>query len=244
MDHLKIYSDPEILAKSVSQQLMEWIAKSPATNFHLAISGGSTPNLLFQELAERYADSDLWQKTHFWWVDERMVESGDPESNYGTAQRLLFSRISIPERNIHPIHGALEPSREAAYYSAEIAGSVPMKNGWPRFDLVLLGMGEDGHTASIFPGSLALLKAEHICEVAIHPATRQLRITLTGEVINRAATVCFLVTGHAKAERLREIRSEDEKGRSLPAFGIRPASGELYWFADQGAANLLHGPLL
>lgn len=240
MNHLNIYSNPEILAKTVSSLLMEWIAQSTSPGFHLSVSGGSTPNLLFEELANQYPDSVLWQKTHFWWVDERMVESGDPESNYGTAQRLLFSKIQIPEGNIHRIRGERNPALEAISYSAEIAGSVPMKDGWPRFDLVLLGMGEDGHTASIFPGHLALLKSEHICEVATHPATQQLRITLTGEVINRAATVCFLVTGTAKADRLLEILSKEEMGKLLPASGIHPVNGELIWFADRNAAQLLH----
>jgi len=240
MNHLNIYSNPETLAKTVGPLLMEWIAKSPSSCFHLAVSGGSTPNLLFEELAGQYPDSILWQKTHFWWVDERMVRSADPEGNYGTAQRLLFSKIRIPEGNIHRIRGERNPALEAVSYSAEIAGSVPMKDGWPRFNLVLLGMGEDGHTASIFPGHLALLKSQHICEVATHPATQQLRITLTGEVINRAATVCFLVTGNAKANRLSEILSKGEMGKLLPAGGIHPVNGELIWFADRNAAQLLH----
>ncbi len=237
---LTIYKVPEELASSVADQLMDWIALSKGKRYDMAISGGSTPNLLFAALASRYADSTIWQNTHFWWVDERMVRSADPESNYGTAQRLLFSKIRIPEGNIHRIRGERNPALEAVSYSAEIAGSVPMKDGWPRFNLVLLGMGEDGHTASIFPGHLALLKSEHICEVATHPATQQLRITLTGEVINRAATVCFLVTGTAKANRLSEILSKGEMGKLLPAGGIHPVNGELIWFADRNAAQLLH----
>ena len=115
-----------------------------------------------------------------------------------------------------------------------------MLDGWPRFDLVLLGMGEDGHTASIFPGRLELLRSVLLCEVVWHPVTHQQRITLTGEVINHAAAVCFLVTGTAKAERLSEILSKGEAVKLLPASGIQPVNGELNWFADRNAAQLLH----
>lgn len=237
--NLITYTHPEDLADHLSDLLMNMIGQSSSSTFHLAISGGSTPNLLFSALAHKYADSVLWQKTHFWWVDERMVSPGDPESNFGNAQQLLFSKIPIPEKNIHPVRGEQDPAYEAEYYSQQIEGTLKIKEGWPRFDLILLGMGEDGHTASIFPDEMELLLSDAICEVAHHPVTFQKRITMTGKVINNAQKIIFLVTGANKAERLYEIRMKDDQGKRLPASCIQPVSGELFWYADESAARLI-----
>jgi len=237
---LQIFNSPQELAENVGDMLMGWIAQSTNACFHLAISGGGTPNLLFSYLASGYAESDLWQKVHFWWVDERMVESTDPESNFGTADQLLFSKIRIPKNNIHRIHGEANASNEISRYAGKIKTEVPEIMGWPRFDLILLGMGEDGHTASIFPNHLELISSDHICVTSNHPVTGQLRITLTGSVINHAAKICFLVSGTGKAEILSEIWSNGVKGQLLPASHIQPIDGELIWFVDNPAAQFLH----
>ncbi len=237
--NLTIFKDPETLADKVSDWLVELIANSTGNRFDLAISGGSTPKLLFRVLASKYPDSILWQKTHFWWVDERMVLPEEPESNYGVARELLFSKIRIPDRNIHRMRGEQDPCQEAEYYAQQIRDELDSYSGWPRFDLLLLGVGEDGHTASIFPDRMELLLSGSICEVAHHPVTGQSRITLTGSVINRAAKICFLVTGAGKAERLSEIFFGTEKASLLPAAYIKPVQGELSWFTDESAARLL-----
>ncbi|MCK9638280.1 MAG: 6-phosphogluconolactonase [Prolixibacteraceae bacterium] len=234
---LHIFPNPEELAKQVSIVLMDWIDKSSNNKFHLAISGGSTPNLLFSVLATNFAESPLWQKTHIWWVDERMVPPGDPESNFGVANKLLLSKITIPETNIHRILGEQVPYQEAENYSRQIRKQIIMKDGWPRFDLIFLGIGDDGHTASIFPNQMELLKSDRICEVAIHPITYQQRVTLTGRAINNAGKVCILVTGENKAERISEIWSEGEKGKKLPAGWIHPIEGQSIWFADKKATT-------
>lgn len=236
---LHIFKDPEELAGQVSHLLVTWIIDAPGDRYHLALSGGSTPNLLFSALANHYAGSAVWQKTHFWWVDERMVPPGDPESNFGVAQKLLFANIAIPPENIHRIRGEADPAVEALRYAGEIDEQLEKTAGWPRFDLVLLGMGDDGHTASIFPDQLTLIDSDKICEVAHHPLTLRQRITLTGKVINRAASVCFLVTGENKAGQLTEIALGGEKARHLPAFAIRPVNGQLDWYVDEQAARLL-----
>ena len=163
----------------------------------------------------------------------------DPDSNFGVVYQLLFSKIDIPEVNIHRIRGEKEPLQEANNYIKQIKGSLKMNMGWPQFDLILLGMGEDGHTASIFPNQLELLKSERICEVATHPVTFQQRITLTGRAINCAAKVCFLVTGTNKAGCLSEIWLKSEKAKLLPAAYIQPANGELFWCVDESAASFL-----
>lgn len=238
-DNLIIYHDPTELADQISDRLMELISKSTGSRFNLAISGGATPNLLFSALASKYSDSVLWQKTHFWWVDERMVPAIDPESNFGTVVQLLFSKIEIPEKNIHYIHGDANPTRESEFYAGKIKQELPAKNGWPMFDLILLGMGGDGHTASIFPDQIGLMRSDQICEIAHHPVTNQTRITLTGRVIDNAALVWFLVTGAEKTKRLAEIICKKENTTGFPAAWIDPVHGELSWILDESAASLL-----
>lgn len=234
-EDFRIYQTPEDLANQFANQLMNWIENHSGEKFNLAISGGKTPNLLFQILASKHASSPLWSKVHFWWVDERMVPPTDPESNYGVAQKLLFSQILIPEENIHRIKGENTPETEALSYSEQIKCRIPQENGLPVFDLILLGMGDDGHTASIFPDQMELIHSENICGVATHPVSKQKRVTLTGEVINSASKICFLVTGKEKANRLEEIVARSSKARLLPAFHIKNAS----WYVDQTAVQLI-----
>jgi len=234
-ENIDIYDSPEKLATGFANQLMSWIQDSSGENYHLAISGGKTPNLMFNDLADKYANSLLWQKIHVWWVDERMVPPTNPESNFGVAQKLLFPKISIPEENIHRIKGENNPKMEALSYSEQIKSHMRQKDEWPVFDLILLGMGDDGHTASIFPNQLNLLKSDQVCAVATHPFSGQKRVTLTGEVINSASKICFLVTGKEKANRLEEIVNRSSKASLLPAFYIKSAR----WYVDADAASLI-----
>ena len=230
---LHILKNREELADHFADQLMEGIEAHSDKEFHLAISGGRTPDLLFSALALKYAVSPLWQKTHFWWVDERMVPMTDAESNFGVVQRLLFQNILIPEENIHRIKGENDPEAEALSYSSQIKESLTSVNVWPFFDLIVLGIGEDGHTASIFPNQLELLESDMICEVASNPFTGQKRVTLTGKVINNANRICFLVSGAAKAKRLAEIWGNESMANLLPAAHIQPTSGNLDWYIDE-----------
>jgi len=234
-EDIHIYQSPEELANQFANQLMNWIKGHTGVKFHLAISGGKTPDLLFAVLAEKYSQSTLWQKVNFWWVDERMVPPTHPESNFGVAQKLLFSQISIPEENIHSIKGENNPQEEALSYSSQLQKNIPQSGNWPVFDLILLGMGDDGHTASIFPDQMQLLESDQICAVATHPVSGQKRVTITGKVINNAAKVCFLVTGSGKAKRLKEIQNYPELARLLPAFHIKNA----HWHVDQAAVQLV-----
>jgi len=235
--NIHIFKTPEDLARQFADQLMSIIEKHSGKKFHVAISGGRTPDLLFSILAEKYANSSFWQKVHFWWVDERMVASDHPESNFRVANNLLFTKIAIPEKNIRRIKGENDPETEALSYSAQIQETLPFQDKWPVFDLILLGMGDDGHTASIFPDQMRLLDAENICAVATHPQSGQKRVTLTGKVINQAKQVVFLVTGENKAERISEIFFKTQKAGDLPAFYIAPLSGNLAWYLDQDAAQ-------
>lgn len=235
--NLHIYPSPEVLANVLADELMTLFGQHPFPLFHIAISGGKTPNLLFIALAGKYAHSLIWKKIHFWWVDERMVPSYDAESNYGIAQKLLFSQIEIPKENIHPIKGENDPTAEALSYSYQISNGLPFSNGWPVFDLILLGMGDDGHTASIFPDQMYLLRSNQICKVAVHPQSQQKRITLTCQTINSALKIWFVVTGTGKADRLKDFFSKDEPVKSIPAAHIRPLNGIVELYADEAAAE-------
>ncbi len=225
---------PEDLANAFALHLISWINETAGDTFHLALSGGKTPALLFTILAEKYAAEIPWHKVHFWWGDERMVSSDDPESNFGVANQLLFSWIELPHTNIHEIRGDADPVREAKRYGSDIKRLIPVSNNWPVFDLIMLGLGEDGHTASIFPDHMPLLESEEITVVAFHPVTGQQRITITGKVINQAKRVAFLVTGASKAAILDEIFHRSKSAASYPASHIHPVR-ELHWFVDDTA---------
>lgn len=235
--YLHTFKSPEDLAIQFADLMMCWVEEHTGNSFNLAISGGKTPDLLFSILAEKYAHSSLWQKVHFWWVDERMVPPNHQESNFGVAQKLLFSQISIPEENIHRIKGENDPENEAFSYSGQIQKSIPQSENWPVFDLILLGMGDDGHTASIFPDRMELLESDRICEVAVHPTSGQKRVTLTGKVINNASKICFLVTGAGKANLFSEISKKTKKANLFPAAYVIPEHGDLYWYVDQSASQ-------
>jgi 6-phosphogluconolactonase len=210
---------------------------SAKSKYTIALSGGSTPKILFKILADKFNNKIDWQKVHFFWGDDRMVPVSSPESNYGEAKRILFDNISVPLENIHPIDGLIPPDVEAERYSKKILEIVPGKNGLPQFDLMLLGMGDDGHTASIFPNQMHLLTCNKICESAWHPETKQARVTMTGKVINNSKKIVFLVTGSGKAEKISEILNKTGIYQDYPAAHIQPTNGELYWFLDKEAGK-------
>ena len=148
----------------------------------------------------------------------------------------LLSKIEIPEENIHRIQGESAPREEAERYSEVLKKELPETYDLPQFDLIILGMGDDGHTASIFPYEIGLWNADQFCEVAEHPETGQKRITITGQIINHAVTVAFLVTGEGKAEKVGKIIDKRDGFKSYPAHLVDPTSGNLFWFLDEAAA--------
>lgn len=213
--------------------------KEKGEELFVALSGGNTPKIIFQLLAERYADKIDWKIIHFFWGDERMVPSDSPESNYGIAKQILFDKISIPETNIHYIHGDQEHEKEAARYACEISSYVPSLESFPRFDLLMLGMGEDGHTLSIFPNQIYLMKSNNICEIAVHPQNNQTRITLAGKAANNAKNIVFLITGENKAEVLKTIINKEDGYDNYPSALISPDNGKLIWYLDEAAAKYI-----
>jgi 6-phosphogluconolactonase len=238
---IRTFATPRETVSSFAQELKLLIEKKTAKkkNFYLALSGGSTPQLLFKELKKKYLININWQFIHIYWGDERCVKPESEESNYGIANKLLLKHLNIPEGNIHRIKGEEKPKVEARRYSGEIMMTVPSKNNLPKFDLIILGLGTDGHTASIFPNQIKLLESENYCEVATQPDTKQNRITITGKVINNAENICFLVTGGNKSEVVSEIINNKKNSNKYPASHIYPNWGKLIWYLDNGASWLI-----
>lgn len=205
----------------------------------IALSGGSTPKAVLDYLAKYYKDKIVWNKINFFWGDERCVPPNHPESNYLMAHNHLFSKIDINSKNIFKIDGSNNPKIEAENYSKIIRKNVILRNKIPSFDLVMLGLGEDGHTASIFPDSISLINDSRICAVAKHPVSNQKRITLTGTALNNSNKIIFLVTGKSKSKVLDVILNKKEGFEKLPASLVNPIYSELVWLLDTEAANLL-----
>ncbi len=238
---IKIFHDADELATSLAADFQNVVNEAAKRNneIYIALSGGSTPALFFQKLASApYRENIAWQNVHFFWSDERCVPPDDSDSNYGMTKNYLLDHVAIPVENIHRIFGENAPQDEAKRYASEINQWLPrVQNGWPEFDWILLGMGTDGHTASIFPGLDVLEDRTHICAVATHPEIGQKRITLTLPAINQAKRITFLVTGINKAPVIAQILCADQVNMLLPASFVKPDSGILEWYLDQAAGK-------
>ncbi len=192
------------------------------------------PRLLFRLLGAEYGDSIAWDRIHLFWTDERAVPPDHQESNFGMAQRELIVKIAVPPENIHRIRGEMPPADAAQAYEADLKSHFGGQ-GIPAFDLLLLGVGEDGHTASLFPGSDALSEAGRLV-VPVFSATARRRVTLTLPVLNNARRILFLVSGPAKAGIVRAILA-GERRTAYPAGNVRPAGGTVTWLLDREAAS-------
>ena len=236
--NLHVYPDGPAVARAFADHLIDKLNEAEDGPLFWALSGGSTPKILFQLLAEEYKDKIDWSRLHFFWGDDRMVPHDDPESNYGEAKKLLFDHVPVVKEQIHPVPTDLEAADAAKAYAATIARFLPQNSdGMPIFDINMLGMGGDGHTASIFPDQMELLTDARICAVARHPESGQLRVTLTGPVINASDEVDFLITGSSKTLRVAQIINREQLATTFPAAHINPTSGKLHWFLDRAAAS-------
>lgn len=230
----KIFETPQEVVKTLADELK--LLSEQGGSVHISLSGGSTPKRLFSLLAsEAYAKKIQWENLHFWWGDERCVDPTDPESNYGEAQELLFSHIDIPLENIHRIKGENEPAQEAVRFSDEMRDVITLENGTPVFDWILLGVGADGHTASLFPNKTDYHDA-HLAVVATHPESGQLRISKTARVLAAAKRISYLVLGSGKADIVHEINTKPANELPYPAAKIHSTMGETEWFLDTDAA--------
>jgi len=213
-----------------------------AGRFSVALSGGSTPRALYRLLAEPpFRDAIDWPRVHLFWGDERFVPADHPDSNYRLAREALITRVPIPAENVHPIPTeAADPETAASQYEETLRRCFATPEGVaPRFDLILLGLGADGHTASLFPESPALDEKQRLVAATFVPKLGAWRLTLTPPILRAARHIIFLISGRDKASPLRDVRQGPYDPHRLPAQLARPQEGDLTWLADEAAASLL-----
>lgn len=241
--HVRIVADAEALAVAAADQLATVVADAASDGRAacIALSGGSTPKRMGQLLAASpYAERIEWARLLVFWGDERWVPIGDPESNAGEAKRGFLDYVPIPADQIHPFVTDLDdPEHAAKRYETTIKTIVPIENDVPRFDLVFLGMGDDGHTASLFPGTAAIHERKRLAVANQVPTLDTTRLTLTPPVLNAAKSVTFLVGGSGKAEMLHMVLDGPVDIDAIPSQVIRPVNGSLVWIVDQAAATRL-----
>jgi 6-phosphogluconolactonase len=238
---IHVFPDLEALSRAAATSFVDTSRKSITSKgtFTVALSGGSTPRSLYLLLSsDHYTRAIDWQHVHVFWADERCVPPDREQSNFKLAFDAFLSKVPIPRGNVHRIKGEESPEQGAKEYNAALSEFFG-QSVLPAFDLILLGLGEDGHTASLFPGSPALAEQEHLA-VAIRKQPPELdRISLTLPVLNNALRIIFLVSGKAKAPIVQEILENPEAKRKYPAGLVRPATDGLFWLVDKAAAALL-----
>jgi len=238
---IRIFKDVEELSRAAAEIFVEDASRSISERDHflVALNGGGTPTRLFELLATDFSHRVDWSKIHLFWGDERCVSPDDPGSSYGQARSILLSHVPIPDSNIHRVKGELGPVEASKDYLQTLKGFASPPLEWPRFDLVYLGMGEDGHTASLFPGS-SVNVSEPALPVTAHYQDRPAnRVTLTPIVFNTARMIVFMATGEKKADALAEVLSDTHNPARYPAQRIDPKEGRLIWLVDEAAASKL-----
>lgn len=229
---LKVYSSQEDVLRGVTDQLIHKM-KQHRDPFHLALSGAGTAQKMYRLWMQEYRDKMNWGQLRFYWVDERCVDPQDEESNYKHANDLLFHPLDIPVTHVHRIHGEREPEVEAEHYSEMVKWELPGYSCLPRFNAVILGIGEDGHTASIFPQYKELLTDERCYAVSQHPQTAQKRITMTGTLILNSKMILIPVIGAEKTAILQKVINASEKEKEIyPASYIISNAPEAIIFTD------------
>lgn len=233
---LQVYPDASALARAAATHFVDLAHASITLNrrFSVALSGGETPQTMYRLLATpEFSHQIDWKYVHLFWSDERCVPSDHPDSNYGMAWKAFIDHVPISMDNIHRILGEEDPIVAAETYEQDI--KEHFKAALPHFDLILLGLGEDGHTASIFPGSSAATETKRLAVAVQHPQSNQWRITLTLPALKGAANIIFLVSGSSKAQILRIVRSGLFAPDECPASAVAPIDGQLHWLADHDA---------
>jgi 6-phosphogluconolactonase len=237
---IRVCSDSEALSRAAADLFAAeaLLAVQERGRFAVALAGGGTPRRTYELLAgEPFRELIPWKDVHIFWGDERCVPADDPRSNARMARQALLDHVPIPPQQVHPMACSSSPREAAAEYEALLRGFFSSDR--PRFDLVVLGLGENGHTASLFPGTPALKEQQRwVAEVSVAEEGLQ-RLTLTAAVINQAALVVFLVSGSAKARILRKVVSGVHDPAGIPARLINPPGGGLLWLVDREAARLL-----
>ncbi len=236
---IKVVPDAKALTEEAARRIVAAAEEKLADNNHffsLVLSGGSTPKTLYELLAsEPYRSQLNWSKIEIYFGDERCVAPDHKDSNYLMAYNAMLSKLPLPEPNIHRMRGEIPPEQAAIEYGQLLKDKF--QDGGP--DMVLLGMGDDGHTASLFPGTAALDETHHRCVANYVEKLKTWRVTMTYPFLNKAATVMMLISGVGKAQRLEEVLEGPRDPKRLPIQGIQPA-GKLVWLLDAPAASMHH----
>ena len=235
---LHIYKNPAKLSVELAQWLSDQVEEvlSKQEFCTLVLSGGQTPKALFKKLATKeFQEKINWQKIHIFWSDERVVPFNDPRNNAKNAFDLLIDHIDIPASQVHIMRTDIEPNFAVDAYRTLLHQFFG--NTSKTFDIVLLGMGDDGHTLSLFPGSLIIEDHKHWVNSVYNPEQKMYRITLMPVLVNRAAKIAFMVEGSGKAAVLKEVLEGKYQPTKLPAQIIKPTDGELHWFLDEAVAK-------
>ena len=215
------FKDDKEALRAMTGELVRYMdRKDDGLSFNLALSGGGTAQKMFTLWVDEYKDKIDWDAIRFFWVDERCVPPTDPDSNYGHANELLFKPLHIPANHVHRIHGEVEPGTEAMRYSRVVKEYLPRHGQLPYFDCIILGIGGDAHTASIFPDTLPLLTDSRNYAVSQHPESRQYRITMTGPLILNDSPLLVPVLGAGKKEMLEELKKGYSATHPTPAAYI------------------------
>lgn len=231
-----IHDNEAETARALIERIIQLVNEHSSDHkVNIALSGGSTPALMFRLWAEEYNNQTPWHQIRFFWVDERCVPPTDSESNYGMTYDNLLCKIDLPKENVVRVKGENHPEEEARRYEAQIRTMLPEENGIPIFDIILLGAGDDGHTSSIFPGQEYLLNAQEVYAVSTQPQSGQRRVALTGKPIIHAKNVIFLLTGKAKATVLADIIDQNDAGPA--AYIAHHALNTVEVYADKAAAG-------
>lgn len=239
---LIILDDAQALYVHAAEEIAHFAGESICTQgeFTLCLSGGSTPAATYELLAERFRLSVDWKEVRFFWGDERCVPPEDPASNFGMANRAMLSRLGLRPDQIHRIRGEEPPEEAARLYEKELRAAFGLNQGeFPRFALMLLGLGDNVHTASLFPGIPALHERERIAVAVEVDAPQRHRVTLTPPAINNAMRVMFLVAGADKARAVKCALEGPRDPERFPAQLVAPEGGEVIWLLDRAAASLL-----
>ena len=241
MHNTEIFPSADSLATAVADLVVKLSIESIVTNgkFTIALSGGTTPNLLFDILAKPpYANSINWKQTFVFWVDERYVAPTSPDNNAFQAKKLLLDHVQIPAENVFSIPVKMPAAKAAIHYEQTL--KIFFKNTLPSFDLILLGMGEDGHTASLFPQSALLKEEEALIKSIFATSVKMERITFTPPLINNAKKIVFMVAGSNKASMLKTVLKGKTNVSKYPAQIIKGNSQDtLSWYLDEAAAAKL-----
>ncbi|TLY28776.1 MAG: 6-phosphogluconolactonase [Ignavibacteria bacterium] len=236
---INVFKDPDMLALGTALGLCNSMKQAVTDRgvCSVALAGGDTPRRAYRLVAREGSGRADWNRIHFFFIDERIVPPDDPQSNFGMARRELLSLVPVPGSNIHRVRGEFAPERAAEEYRLELESFFA--HPIPRFDLVLLGLGEDGHIASLFPGTAALDEEERSVVSVFVPKIKSWRVTLTLPVINNSREALFLVSGARKAAIVKQVLAAERPAKDIPATLVVPTDGKVGWMLDADAASLI-----